>query len=48
MTSRTDKMFACKSRSAYMREYTKGKRLEGDNCINVPEQTKLNAERQRH
>jgi hypothetical protein len=30
-----------------MREYRKRKRLEGDNCNNVPKRTKLNAERQR-
>jgi hypothetical protein len=46
MTSRTDKMSANNSRSAYMREYRKRKRLEGDNCNNVPKRTKLNGERQ--
>jgi hypothetical protein len=30
-----------------MREYRKRKRLEEDNCSNVPKPTKLNAERQR-
>jgi hypothetical protein len=30
-----------------MRKYRKRKRLEGDNCNNVPKRTKLHAERQR-
>jgi hypothetical protein len=33
--------------ATYMREYRKRKRLEEDNCNNVPEWTKLHAERQR-
>jgi hypothetical protein len=40
-------MSAGNSRAAYMREYRKRKRLEEDNCNNVPKRTKLNAERQR-
>jgi hypothetical protein len=44
MTSRTDRMSASNSHVAYMREYRKRKRLEGDNCNYVPKQTKLNAE----
>jgi hypothetical protein len=47
MTSRIDKMTAGNSRAAYMREYKKRKRIEEDNCNNVPKRTKLNAERQR-
>jgi hypothetical protein len=47
MTSRTDDISASNNRASYMREYRKGKRLEGDNCNNVPKRTKLNAERQR-
>jgi hypothetical protein len=47
MTSRTDKKSAGNSRAAYMREYRKWKRLEEDNCNNVPKRTKLHAERQR-
>jgi hypothetical protein len=35
------------SRAAYMREHRKMKRLEEDNCNNVPKQTNLHAERQR-
>jgi hypothetical protein len=46
MTSRADKMPIDNSRSAYMKEYRKGKWLEEDNCNNVPKQTKLNAEQQ--
>jgi hypothetical protein len=40
-------MSAGNSRAAYMREYRERKRLEEDNCNNVPKRTKLNAERQR-
>jgi hypothetical protein len=40
-------MSAGKSRAAYMREYRKKKRLEEDNCNNVPKGTKLHAKRQR-
>jgi hypothetical protein len=40
-------MSAGNSRAAYMREYRKRKRLEEDNCNNVPKRTELNAERQR-
>jgi hypothetical protein len=40
-------MSASNSRAAYMSEYRKRKRLEGDNCNKVPKRTKLNAERQR-
>jgi hypothetical protein len=47
MTSRTDNISACSSRAAYMREYRKRKRLEEDNCNNVPKRTKLNPERHR-
>jgi hypothetical protein len=47
MTSRTHKISAGNSRAAYMREYKKRKRLEEDNCSNVPKRTKLNSERQR-
>jgi hypothetical protein len=47
MTSRTDKMSASNSRGAYMREYRKRKRLEGDKCNIVKKRTKLNAERHR-
>jgi hypothetical protein len=47
MTSRTDKMSAGNSRAAYMREYRKRKRLQENNCNNVPKRTKLHAERQR-
>jgi hypothetical protein len=47
MTSRTDKKSAGNSRAAYMREYRKRKRLEKDNCNNVPKRTKLHGERQR-
>jgi hypothetical protein len=39
-------MSASNSRAAYMREYRKRNRLEGENCNNVPKRTKLNAERQ--
>jgi hypothetical protein len=39
------KMSAGNSRDAYMREYRKRKRLEEDNCNNVPKRTKLRAER---
>jgi hypothetical protein len=46
MTSYTDKMSGRSTRAAYMREYRKRKRLEEDNCNNVPKRTKLNAERQ--
>jgi hypothetical protein len=46
MMSNTDKMSAGNSRAAYMREYRKRKWLEEDNCNNVPERTKLNAEQQ--
>jgi hypothetical protein len=35
------------SRAAYVREYRKRKRLEEDNCNNVPKRTKLHAERRR-
>jgi hypothetical protein len=31
------------SRAAFMRKYRKRKRLEEDNCNNVPKRTKLNA-----
>jgi hypothetical protein len=44
--SRTDKMSAGNSRAVYMRQYKKRKRLEEDNCNNVPKRTKLHAERQ--
>jgi hypothetical protein len=47
MTARTNKMSAGNSRAACMREYRKWKRLEEDNCNNVPKITKLNLERQR-
>jgi hypothetical protein len=47
MTSRADKMSAGHSRAAYMREYRKRKRLEEDNCNNVPERIKLQAEQKR-
>jgi hypothetical protein len=47
MTSRIDKMSIGNSCAAYMREYRKRKRLEEDNCNNVPKWTKLNAE-QKH
>jgi hypothetical protein len=47
MTSRTKKISVGNSRAAYMREYRKRKRLEEDNCNNVPKRTKLNAEQQR-
>jgi hypothetical protein len=47
VTSRTNKMFTGNIRTAYMREYRKRKRLEEDNCNNVPKRTKLHAERQR-
>jgi hypothetical protein len=40
-------MSAGMSRAVYMREYRKSKRLQEDNCNNVPKRTKLNAERQR-
>jgi hypothetical protein len=40
-------MSAGNSVAAYMREYKKRKRLEEDNCNNVPKRTKLNAEQQR-
>jgi hypothetical protein len=40
-------MSAGNSRAAYMREYRKRKRLEEDNCNNVPKRTELHAERQR-
>jgi hypothetical protein len=46
MTSRTDNMSAGINRAAYMTKYRKNKRLEEDNCNNVPKRTKLNAERQ--
>jgi hypothetical protein len=36
-------MSAGNSCAAYMREYSKIKQLEGDNCNNVSNQTKLNA-----
>jgi hypothetical protein len=39
-------MSAGNSRAAYMREYTKRKRLEEDNCNNVPKRIKLYGERQ--
>jgi hypothetical protein len=45
--SRTDKMSAGKSRAAYMREYRKSRRLEENNCNNVPKRAKLSDERQR-
>jgi hypothetical protein len=41
------KMTAGNSRAAYMREYRKRKRLEEDNCSNVPKRIKLSVERQR-
>jgi actin-related protein len=44
MTSRTDKLSAG---NACVREYRKRKRLEEENCNNVPKRTKLHAERQR-
>jgi hypothetical protein len=47
MTSHAAKMSAGNSRTAYMKEYRKRKRLEKDICNNVPKRTKLNAERQR-
>jgi hypothetical protein len=47
MASGTDKMSTGNSRAAYMREYRKRKRLEEDNCNNIPKGTKLHAERQR-
>jgi hypothetical protein len=47
MTSRADKRSAGNSRAAYMIEYRKRKRLEEDNCNNVPKRTNLHAERQR-
>jgi hypothetical protein len=37
MTSRGDKMSAGNNRAAYMWEYRKRKRLEEDNCNNVPD-----------
>jgi hypothetical protein len=40
-------MSAGNSRAAYMRGYRKRKRLDEDNCNNVPKLTKLNSERQR-
>jgi hypothetical protein len=46
MTSRTDMMSAGNSRAAYMREYRRRRRLEEDNCNNVPKRTELRAERQ--
>jgi hypothetical protein len=39
MMSRTDKMSAGNSRAAYMRQYRKRKRLEEDNCNNVPKRS---------
>jgi hypothetical protein len=48
MTSRTDKLSAGNSRVAYVREYKKLKRLEEDNCNNVPKRTILQAERKCH
>jgi hypothetical protein len=39
-------MSAGNNRAAYMREYRKRKRLEEDNCNNVPKRTKLHAERE--
>jgi hypothetical protein len=47
MTSHIDKMSASITRAAYMRECRKRKRLEEDNCNNVPKRTTLNAEQQR-
>jgi hypothetical protein len=47
MTSRIDNMSVGNSRAAYMREYRKLKRLEEDNCNNVPKRTKLNVEQER-
>jgi hypothetical protein len=40
-------MLAGNIRAAYMSEHRKGKRLEEDNCFNVPKRTKLNVEEQR-
>jgi hypothetical protein len=47
MAPHTDKMSAGITRAAYMRDYRKMKRLEEDNCNNVPKRTMLNAERHR-
>jgi hypothetical protein len=47
MKSLTDKMSASNSRAAYIREYRKRKRLEEDNCNNVPKRTELHGERYR-
>jgi hypothetical protein len=46
MGSRTNKTSVGNSHATYMREYRKRKRLEEDNCNDVPKRTKLNAERQ--
>jgi hypothetical protein len=37
-------MFAGNSRAEYVRDYKKKKRLEENNCNNVPKRTKLHAE----
>jgi hypothetical protein len=39
MTSHTDKMSAGNSGAAYMRQYSKRKQLEENNCNNVPKRS---------
>jgi hypothetical protein len=46
MTSHIHKISNGNSRAAYTREYRKRKRVEEDNCNNVPKRTKLNGEGQ--
>jgi hypothetical protein len=46
MTSRTNKLSTGNSHAAYMRGHRKRRRLEEDNCNNVPKRTKLNAKQQ--